>query len=129
MKIKGPGNYSGPPPPEPKGDDKKVGKFQPEKHVQQTQDTKAKAKGQAQSISSIEKGLSEVAKTAKAEGLKGEALAAKVVDTVLTEMFGKDFVSRPDAAALRETITPFVAQDEHLSSKLQSLITRLGNKT
>lgn len=127
MKIKGPGPYSGPPPSEPKGDDKKVGKFQPEKYSQEPQETKAK--GQTQNVSQLEKGLSEVAKTAKAEGLKGEALAAKVVDTVLTEMFGKDFLTRPDAAALRETITPFVAQDEHLSSKLQSLITRLGNKT
>jgi hypothetical protein len=127
MKIKGPGPYSGPPPPEPKGDDKKVGKFQPEKYSQEPQETKAKV--QTQNVSQLEKGLSEVAKTAKAEGLKGAALAAKVVDTVLTEMFGKDFLTRPDAAALRETITPFVAQDEHLSSKLQSLITRLGNKT
>jgi len=127
MKIKGPGNYSVPPPPESKGDDKKVGKFQPEKYIQEPKETKAK--GQIQSSSAFEKGLSEVAKTAKAEGLKGEALAAKVVDTVLSEMFGKDFLSRPDAATLRETITPFVAQDEHLSSKLQSLITRLGNKT
>ncbi len=128
MKIKGPGNYSGPLPPEPQGDDKKVGKFQPEKkQIQEPQETKAK--GQAPNVSAMEKGLSEVAKTAKAEGLKGEALAAKVVDTVLTQMFGEDFVSRPDAAALRETITPFVAQDEHLSSKLQSLMTRLGNKT
>jgi len=127
MKIKGPGNYSVPPPPEPKGDDKKVGKFQPEKYIQEPKETKAK--GQTQNVSTLEKGLSEVAKTAKAEGLKGEALAAKVVDTVLTDMFGKDFLTRPDAAALRETITPFVAQDEHLSSKLQSLITRLGNKT
>jgi hypothetical protein len=127
MKIKGPGNYSGPPPPESKGDEKKVGKFQPDKYTQEPQETKAK--GQTQNVSTLDKQLSEVAKTAKAEGLKGEALAAKVVDTVLTDMFGKDFLTRPDAAALRETITPFVAQDEHLSSKLQNLITRLGNKT
>jgi hypothetical protein len=126
MKIKGPGNYSSPPPPESKRDEKKVGKFQPEKHIQPHE---TKAKGQTQNVSNLEKGLNEVAKTAKAEGLKGEALTAKVVDTVLTDMFGKDFLTRPDAAALRETITPFVAQDEHLSSKLQSLITRLGNKT
>ena len=127
MKIKGSGNIPASLPPEPTGDDKKVGKFQPEKQIQEP--NQARSKGPAQNISAMEKGLSEVAKAAKEEGLKGEALAAKVVDTVLTQMFGEDFVSRPDAAALRETITPFIAQDEHLSSKLQSLMTRLGNKT
>jgi hypothetical protein len=127
MRIKGPGDLPGQQPIEPKRDEKKVGKFQPEKYIQEPQETKAK--GQTQHVSHLEKELSEIAKSAKAEGLKGEALAAKVVDTVLSEMFGKDFLTRPDAAALRETITPFVAQDEHLSSKLQNLITRLGNKS
>jgi hypothetical protein len=127
MKIKGPGNYSGPPPPDLPNDGKKVGKFEPEKLQQGPQE--AKAKTQAQSASHLEQGLSEVARTAKAEGLKGEALTAKVVDTVLTQMFGKDFLSRPDAAALRETITPFIAQDEHLSGKINNLIARLGNKS
>lgn len=127
MKIKGPGNYSGPPPPEIQNDKKKVGKFEAEKIQKGPEETKAKA--QTQNVSHLEQGLSEVAHAAKAEGLKGEALAAKVVDTVLTQMFGKDFLSRPDAAALRETITPFVAQDEHLSSKIAHLISRLGNKS
>ena len=127
MKIKGPGNYSGPPPPEVKGDDKKVGKFALEKPIEQAE--KAKSKSETQSVSNLEKGLSEVARSVKSEGLKGEALASKVVDTVLGEMFGKDFLSRPDAAVLRETIAPFVAQDEHLSSKLNSLLSRLGNKS
>ena len=127
MKIKGQGNFSGPPPPEFKGDDKKVGKFELEKPIEQAE--KAKSKAETQSISSLEKGLSEVARSAKEEGLKGEALASRVVDTVLGEMFGKDFLSRPDAKALRETIAPFVAQDEHLSSKLNGLLSRLGNKS
>jgi hypothetical protein len=127
MKIKGPGSYSGPPSPDFKGDEKKVGKFQPEKLQQGPE--QAKAKTQTQTISDVEKGLSEVARAAKAEGLKGEALAAKVVDTVLSQMFGKEFLSHPDAAALRETITPFVAQDEHLSSKINNLISRMGNKS
>jgi hypothetical protein len=127
MKIKGPGNYSGPPSPDFKGDDKKVGKFQPEKLQQGPE--QAKAKTQTQNVSHLEKGLSDVARAAKAEGLKGEALTAKVVDSVLTQMFGEDFLSTPDAAAMRETITPFVAQDEHLSNKINNLISRLGNKS
>jgi hypothetical protein len=127
MKIKGPGNFSVPPSPEFKGDDnKKVGKFSTEKSVEQT--TKPKERADTQAVSEMEKGLSEVAHSMKAEGLKGEALASKVVDTVLGEMFGKDFLSRPDAAALRDTIAPFVAQDEHLSSKLNNLLSRLANK-
>jgi len=126
MKIKGPGDFSVPPSPEFKGDDKKVGNFSTEKPVEQT--TQPKARAESQPVSGMEKGLSEVARTVKAEGLKGEALAAKVVDTVLGEMFGKDFLSRPDAAALRDTIAPFVAQDEHLSSKLNNLLSRLANK-
>ena len=127
MKIKGPGNFSVPPSPEPTGDDKKVGNFPADKTVDQT--TQPKARTEAQPASGMEKGLSEVARSAKAEGLKGEALAARVVDTVLGEMFGKDFLSRPDAAALRDTIAPFVAQDEHLSSKLNNLLSRLGTKS
>lgn len=127
MKIKGPGNYSGPPSTESKGDDKKVGKFPAEKAIEQAGQPKGKAETRA--VSNLEKGLTEVARSAKAEGLKGEALASKVVDTVLSEMFGKDFPSRPDAAVLRETIAPFVAQDEHLSSKLNTLLSRLGNKS
>ncbi len=79
--------------------------------------------------STLKHGLKEVARSVKAEGLKGEALTAKVVDTVLTQMFGKDFLSSPDAAALRETITRFLAQDEHLSTRINNLITRLGNKS
>ena len=127
MKIKGPGDFSGPQPPEIQKEGKKVGKFDPEKLQEGPQETKGKV--QPQNVSQLEQGLSEVARTAKSEGLKGEALTAKVVDTVLTQMFGKDFLSRPEATALRDTITPFVAQDEHLSGKIQSLIARLGNKT
>jgi hypothetical protein len=126
MKIKGPGEFSVPPSPEPKGDDKKVGNFPSEKVVEQT--TQSKARAEAPPVSGMEKGLSEVARSMKTEGLKGEALATKVVDTVLGEMFGKDFLSRPDAVALRDTIAPFVAQDEHLSSKLNHLLSRLANK-
>lgn len=127
MKIKGPGNFSGPPPSDFKPEeDKKVGKFEPEK-LQQT-GPQAKVKNQPLNASEFEKGLSEIARSAKSEGLKGEALAAKVVDTVLTEMFGKDFLSNPDATKLRETIIPFVAQDENLSNKINNLISRLGNK-
>ena len=125
MKIKGPGNYSGPPSPEFKGDDKKVGKFS--ENLQGPETTKASSP--KQTVSPLEQGLSEVARSAKAEGLKGEALTAKVVDTVLTQMFGKDFLSRPDATALRETMIPFLSQDEHLSGKINSLIARLGNKS
>lgn len=127
MKIKGPGNYSGPPSPDFKGDDKKVGKFQPEKLQQGPERTKPKT--ESQNVSDLERGLGEVARAAKSEGLKGEALTARVVDSVLTQMFGKDFLSHPDAAQLRETITPFVAQDEHLSNKINNLISRLGNKS
>ena len=126
MKIKGPGTFSGPPSPEFQESEKKAGKFPIEKPVEQAAQTKVRT--ETQSVSNLEKGLGEVARSVKAEGLKGEALAVKVVDTVLGEMFGKDFLSRPDAAALRETIAPFVAQDEHLSSKLNSLLSRLGNK-
>ena len=127
MKIKGPGNYSGPPPTEFKGDDKKVGNFPANKPEEQV--GLSRGKTETQPLSGMEKGLTEVARSVKSEGLKGEALASKVVDTVLGEMFGKDFLSHPDAKALRETIAPFVAQDEHLSSKLNSLLSRLGNKS
>ncbi len=128
MKIKGPGNFPEmPTPPEINGDGKKAGKFDPEKPVQNAQGPEAKAK--TQPPSALEQGISEVARAAKAEGLKGEALASRVVDTVLSQMFGKDFLSRPDAAALRKTITPFVAQDEHLFSRLNSVLSRLGNKS
>jgi hypothetical protein len=127
MKIKGPGDFSVPPSPEFKGDEKKVGKFEPEKLTKGPEETKAKK--ESAGVSNLEQGFQEVARAAKAEGLKGEALTAKVVDTVLTEMFGKDFLNRPEAAALRDTITPFVSQDEHLSAKINSLISRLGNKS
>jgi|GEM_PF-3286409 len=127
MKIKGPGNYSVPPSSEFKGDEKKVGNFSTEKPLEQATQTKGKA--ETHSVSAMEKGLSEVARSVKSQGLKGEALATKVVDTVLGEMFGKDYLSHPDAAVLRDTIAPYVAQDEHLSSKLNSLLSRLGNKS
>ena len=129
MKIKGPANYSGPPtPPDLKTDKgKSVAGFDPQKGAETPQS--ARAKGKAQEPASFEKSLSQIAKAIKAEGLQGEAMASKVVDSVLDEIFGKDFLSKPGAAAMRKTLSPFLSQDETVMNKLNNVLSRLEKKT
>lgn len=127
MKIKGPSDYSGPPtPPEPKGvDNKSVSKFETEQTTTESTQS-AGRKEKASGLDSFETGLREIAKTSGPQGMPGEAVD-KIVDTVLQEVLGKDFMSRPDAARLKEAIAPLISQDEQIMGKLQSILNRLGN--
>ncbi|HEY7161013.1 MAG TPA: hypothetical protein VH815_07115 [Acidobacteriota bacterium] len=122
MKIKGPGGYSGPPvPPEPDSvGSKPTSKFEP----QETQSAEvAQKKGAtAAEPSSFEKGLQEIARS-RAGG--GEIPVGKIVDSVLEEVLGKDFASKPGGAAVKEAIVPLISQDEHLMGKLNSILSRL----
>ena len=121
MKIKGPGNYSGPPAPtEPEGTGSKpVSKFDT-KEVQTSEVTNKKGTASAEP-NSFEKGLHEIARFRAG----GEIPLSKIVDTVLEETLGKDFASRPDCAAMRDAIVPLINQDEHLMGKLNSILSRL----
>jgi len=123
MEIKGPGKYSGPPvPSEPEGVGKKpASKFEPHE-VQSTEVTQKKSAAPAEP-STFEKGLQEIARTSRAGG--GEIPVGKIVDTVLEEVLGKDFASKPGCAAIKEAIVPLIGQDEHLMGKLNSILSRL----
>jgi hypothetical protein len=122
MKIKGPGGYSGPPvPSEPESVGSKPTKFEP-------QETKAaevtqKKGAAATEPTAFEKGLQEIARTSRAGG--GEIPVGKIVDSVLEEVLGKDFASKPGGAAVKEAIVPLISQDEHLMGKLNSILSRL----
>ena len=125
MKIKGPANYSGPPPTETKTDATKAkAEFDPEKVGGESQPVRTRTHQPAP----WERGLSEIAHAIKAEGLQGEAVVGKVVDSVLENLFGKEFLSGRDAATMRETLTPFISQDELLMNKLNSVLSRLEKK-
>ena len=121
MKIKGPG-YSGPPvPPEPESvGSKPTSKFEP----QETQSAEAMQKKGAAAAepTPFEKGLQEIARTSRAGG---EIPVGKIVDSVLEEVLGKDFASKPGGAAVKEAIVPLISQDEHLMGKLNSILSRL----
>ena len=128
MKIKGSPDYPGPPtPPEPGKGEARV---TPEFRADQASESKAVGndKNKIQQPGSFEMALREVARSAKAEGLQGEAAAAKVVDKVLEDVLGKEFMSGPQAASIRQAIGPLVTQDEYLMGKLQSILSRLQNK-
>ncbi len=122
MKIKGPGSYSGPPaPPEPEGvGSKPVSKFE-NKEVQASEVTNKKGAAAA-GPTLFEQKLQEIAKTSRAGS---EIPVNKIVDTVLEDVLGKDFASRPGCAAVRDAIVPLINQDEHLMGKLNSILSRL----
>lgn len=120
MKIKGPGSYSGPPAaPEPESN-KPVSKFEP--HEIQNAEVSQKKSAAPAKLNDFEKGLQEIARTSRAGG---EIPVGKIVDTVLEEVLGKDFASKPGGAAMRDAIVPLVSQDEHLMGKLNSILSRL----
>jgi hypothetical protein len=121
MKIKGPGGYSGPPvPPEPESvGSKPTSKFEP-----QSAEVTQKKGAAAAEPTPFEKGLQEIARTSRAGG--GEIPVGKIVDSVLEEVLGKDFASKPGGAAVKEAIVPLISQDEHLMGKLNSILSRLG---
>lgn len=124
MKIKGPGGYSGPPvPPEPESvGSKPTSKFEPQE-TKSAEVTQKKGAAAAEPTS-FEKGLQEIARTSRAGG--GEIPVGKIVDSVLEEVLGKDFASKPGGAAVKEAIVPLISQDEHLMGKLNSILSRLG---
>jgi hypothetical protein len=128
MKIKGPPDYSGPPtPPEFEGGEKQnVSKAQSEKSLTETQIPEKLSPARADAL---EKGLREVAELARKEGLDKEATIGKVVDTVLEQVMGKEFICGPEAASLRKAIAPLVSSDEYLMGKITNLLSRLGNKS
>lgn len=125
--IKGPSDYSTPPtPPESNGVEKKtVSKFEsePSGGIDKGGSTGQK---QTEISDSFEKDLREIAQTSGAKGPDGEASVHRIVDTVLQEVLGKDFMSRPEAARLKEAIAPMISQDEQMMNKLNSILSRLG---
>jgi hypothetical protein len=127
MKIKGPADYSGPPtPPEPDGVDKKtVSKFEREQAAD-VKVNKTPGKEQVAATDPFENCLRAIAKTSGPQGLRGEEAVHHIVDTVLQEIMGKEFMSKPDAARLKEAISPLISQDEQMMSKLNSILNRLG---
>jgi hypothetical protein len=124
--IKGPPDYTGPPSsPEPEKIDKKAVTGSP--LDQSTGAKEAEQVGPKQvPADNFESSLTEIAKTLGSGGLQNQSAVSKVVDTVLEEILGKDFLSTPDAASLREAITPFISQDEQMMNKLNSILNRLG---
>ena len=127
MKITGPGNYSGPPAPPEKtkgGEARGVSPFQQETTgVEEA--ASAGRKGAAGKPSLFEAGLREIAKAGKAGGLSGEATVGKVVDSVLEQVLGNDFQSKPGIEKLREAMIPMLSQDEVFMGKLNNVLSRL----
>jgi hypothetical protein len=123
MNIKGPGGPSRPSvPQEPESvDSKPTSKFEPQE-TQATEVSHKKGAAPAES-GAFEKGLREIARTSRAGG--GDIPVDKVVDSVLEEVLGKDFASKPGGKAVREAIVPLISQDEHLMGKLKSIFSRL----
>ncbi len=127
MKIKGPTDYSIPPAqPESNGVEKKtVSKVEsePSRDINKAGSPSQK---QPEVSGRFEKGLREIAKASGPKGPDGEASVDHIVDTVLQEVLGKDFMSRPEGARLKEVIIPMISQDEQMMSKLNSILNRLG---
>lgn len=139
MKIKGPADYSGPPaPPEPEKGGSGEGVVSPGRLAadqvspqQQAETVAAKGKSAADPArqpDAFEMELRDIARTVKDQGLHGEATAAKVVDRVLEDVMGKEFMSGPRGVEIRQAIGPLVSQDDHLMAKLNSILSRLENK-
>lgn len=125
MNIKPP-DYSRPTtPPEPDGvDAKTISKSETEKAAD-VRANKTAAKEKFAAVDPFENCLREVAKASGPQGLKGEEAVHHIVDTVLQEVMGKDFMSKPDAGRVREAISPLISQDEQMMSKLNSILNRL----
>ena len=127
MKIKGPPDYTGPPtPPESNGVEKKaVSKFgtDPSADIKPTSPANRK---QPEVTDSFEKDLRKIAKTSGPQGPPGEEAVSQMVDSVLQEVLGKEFMSKPEAARLKEALVPMIHQDEQMMGKLGSLLNRLG---
>lgn len=122
MKIKGPGSYSGPPaPPEPEGPGSKPATKFESGQVADAQ--AAQNKGRTSEVSNFEKGLQEIARNQKPGS---EIPVNKIVDSVIEEVLGKDYMSKPGAANLRDAIVPLVSQDENLMNKLNGILSRLN---
>jgi hypothetical protein len=125
MKIKGPGGYSGVPgPPDDvkKGEGKGNVPFKTETGEVQGSSSSRKSAGPA---GAFEACLKEVAKTSGKEGVSGEAGVNRMVDTVLEQMLGKDFLGKPEAASLKAAMVPMLSQDEHFMNRLNKVLTRL----
>lgn len=126
MKIKGPPIFSGPPePPDPDSGDTKSVANQP-KTKAEIQDVRNRS---VSAPDAFENGLREVAELGKKQGIPNEVTVAKVVDTVLEEVLGKEFVSSAEAASIREALTPLISSDAYLMGKLNSILSRMGNKS
>ncbi len=137
MKIKGPADYSGPAatPPEPgKGGEEKISSGrQADRLLPQQTETAASAaatagRGVRRQAGTFEVEMEGRARAMKTENLQGEAVAGRVVDSVLEDVLGKEFMSGPRADAIRQAIGPMVSQDENLMSRIHSILSRLENK-
>lgn len=126
MIIKGPPKYSGrPAPPDPDSGDSKSVANQPKTkaEIQEVRNRSVSAPD------AFENRLREVAELGRKQGIPKEATVAKVVDTVLEEVLGKEFLSSPEAASIREALTPLISSDEYLMGKLNNILSRMGNKS
>jgi len=126
MKIKGPPDYPVPPtPPEQNGaDNKTVSKFDP---GQTANIASAKPIGkEAEVTTHFEQSLKEIAKGSGPQQPGGPAAVERIVDSVLEEVMGKEFMSKPDAARLKDAIMPMINDDEPMMNKLNSILNRLG---
>lgn len=126
MKIKGPGGYPRPPEP-PDAQSGKVGNqstFTPGSVAEEA--SVRKAPGKSKVVTPFETDLKEISGSVKAGTMNHETAVTKVVESVLSDLLGKDFLSRADSASLREKIGPFIAQDDVLAGKLQSILSRIG---
>ncbi|HSP06149.1 MAG TPA: hypothetical protein VLR94_03180 [Acidobacteriota bacterium] len=127
MKIKGPGNYPGlpAPPDEVKGGEAKGSvPFSPDAGGVQSTEASRKTSS-AGKTDSFETSLREIAGTARKEGAPGAATINKVVDSVLEQMLGKEFLAKPEAASLKAAMVPMLGDDEHFMNKLSSILSRL----
>lgn len=127
MKIKGPGNYSGiPAPPEDvkKGEGKGSVPFNPDAGGVQGTDA-AQKNAPAGKVGTFEASMQEIAKTSGKQGASADATVNRVVDSVLEQMMGKEFLGKPEAASLKATMVPMLSQDEHFMNKLNSVLARL----
>ena len=127
MKIKGPGNYSGlPAPPEDVkgGEVKGKSSFSPD--AGEVKGTDATAAGSVSGkASSFETNLRQIAGASGKEGVTGDATVNKVVDSVLEQMLGNEFLGKPEAASLKNAVVPMLSQDENFMSKLNHVLARL----
>jgi hypothetical protein len=125
MKIdKKPPDYPVPPtPPENGADNKTVSKFDPG----QSNITSAKPTGKEAEVSTpFEQSLREIAKGSGTQESRGPAAVERVVNSVIEEVMGKEFMSRPDAARLKDALVPMIGEDEPMMNKLNSILNRLG---